>query len=211
MTIPAFTADQIEQARKIFAGPCDFIWGSASLDQLPVSPLNEVAFAGRSNVGKSSLINALTGRQTLAHTSSMPGRTQQLNFFNLGGRIHMVDMPGYGYAKVSKEKRADWDYLIFNYLRGRVSLRCVFILIDARQGLRDTDHHLMDLLDQAAVPYRVVLTKIDKVTADELHNVKSAVVQDLKKHPAAFPDLLETSAQKSIGLESLRALIITFV
>jgi GTP-binding protein len=139
----------------------------------------------------------------------MPGRTQQLNFFNLGGRIHLVDMPGYGYAKVSKQIRADWDALIFNYLRGRVALRCVFILVDARQGLRDTDHHLMDLLDQAAVPYRAVLTKIDKVSEEELEEVKAAVVKDLKKHPAAFPDILETSAQKSIGLEELRALIIS--
>ena len=138
-----FTDQQIEAARILFSGPCDFMLGVAGLEQLPETDRPEVAFAGRSNVGKSSLVNALTGRKTLARTSNTPGRTQQLNFFNLGDALNLVDMPGYGYAKVSKTQIADWTKLIFKYLRGRANLRCVFVLVDARHGLKDSDGELM--------------------------------------------------------------------
>ncbi len=163
-----FSKAEMEAARKLFAGPCDFMLGVAGLEQLPEAHVSEVAFAGRSNVGKSSLLNALTGRNTLARTSNTPGRTQELNYFNLGDMLYMVDMPGYGYAKVSKEKIAKWTQLIFDYLRGRPTLRCVFILIDARHGLKDSDLDLMKMLDQAAVSYRIVLTKTDKVENEHL-------------------------------------------
>lgn len=203
-----FTAQQLEEARKIFAGPCDFMWGSADLQQLPAPDFAEIAFAGRSNVGKSSLVNALTNRNTLAKTSNTPGRTQQLNFFNLGGYLYLVDMPGYGYAKVSKEVRDNWDHLIFEYLRGRPNLRSVMVLIDTRHGLKDTDLHLMGLLDKAAVNYRIVLTKADKASAAELEQVKKKLSETLLKHPAAYPAVYATSADKGTGLEELRAALI---
>ncbi len=198
-----FTAEQIEQARKVFSGPCDFMLGVAGLSQLPDDSLPEIAFAGRSNVGKSSLLNALTNRKDLARTSNTPGRTQQLNFFNLSGQLHLVDMPGYGYAKVSKKIRKEWDDLIFSYLRGRVNLRSVFILIDARHGLKDSDQHLMQMLDKAAVNYRVILTKCDK--AKNLSSLQEHIETVLKKHPAAFPKTLATSSIKKEGLAELRA------
>lgn len=203
-----FSPDQIEDARKIFAGPCDFMWGSADLKQLPPPEINEIAFAGRSNVGKSSLVNALTGRSTLAKTSNTPGRTQQLNFFSLGGHLYLVDMPGYGYAKVSKEQRQDWDTLIFEYLRGRPNLRAVLILIDSRHGLKESDVHLMKLLDKAAVNYRVVLTKADKTGVKSLEEMRSKIETVLMKHPAAHPAVLVSSSESGKGLETLRAAII---
>lgn len=202
-----FTEQQIEAARVLFAGPCDFMLGVAGLDQLPETDRPEVAFAGRSNVGKSSLVNALTGRKTLARASNTPGRTQQLNFFNLGDVITLVDMPGYGYAKVSKTQIADWTKLIFQYLRGRPNLRCVFVLVDGRHGLKDSDIELMKMLDEAAVSYRVVLTKIDKIKDQERESVISRTLESLKKRAAAFPGVAPTSAETGAGIPALRAVI----
>ncbi|MFN3700898.1 MAG: ribosome biogenesis GTP-binding protein YihA/YsxC [Alphaproteobacteria bacterium] len=205
-----FTAYEIEEARKLFSGACDFMLGVAGLKQLPPADMPEITFAGRSNVGKSSLLNALTGRNTLARTSNTPGRTQQLNFFNLGGQIYMVDMPGYGYAKVSKTVREDWNGLIRNYLRGRPNLRCVYILIDARHGLKESDHEIMTMLDETAVSYRIVLTKGDKCHPNERPALAEKVETALKKHAAAFPKVHFTSAIKDEGLPELRALIRRF-
>lgn len=202
-----FTEQQIEAARVLFAGPCDFMLGVAGLDQLPETDRPEVAFAGRSNVGKSSLVNALTGRKTLARASNTPGRTQQLNFFNLGDVITLVDMPGYGYAKVSKTQIADWTKLIFQYLRGRPNLRCVFVLVDGRHGLKDSDIELMKMLDEAAVSYRVVLTKIDKIKDQERESVIAKTLEALKKRAAAFPGIAPTSAETGAGIPALRAVI----
>lgn len=205
-----FSAEELEEARKLFAGPCDFMLGVAALKQLPSADLPEIAFAGRSNVGKSSLVNALTNRKTLAKTSNTPGRTQQLNYFNLGARLYMVDMPGYGYAKVSKTKRDEWTQLIFEYLRGRPTLRCVFILIDARHGLKDSDIELMKMLDEAAVQYRIILTKTDKVKREELEKCEAKITATLKTHAAAFPEILPTSAEKGAGLPVCRAVLASY-
>lgn len=203
-----YSPEQIEEARRIFAGACDFVWGATDMRNLPAPDFAEIAFAGRSNVGKSSLVNALTGRTTLAKVSNTPGRTQQLNFFNLGGHLYLVDMPGYGYAKVSKDVRDNWDSLIFDYLRGRPNLRSVLIMIDSRHGLKESDLHLMGMLDKAAVNYRIVLTKADKSSAKELEAVTEKILAVLKKHPAAFPVVYATSSEKNQGLETLRAMLI---
>lgn len=210
MSSEEFTADEIEEARKLFAGPCYFMLGVAALSQLPDASFPEIAFAGRSNVGKSTLVNALTNRKTLAKTSNTPGRTQQLNYFNLGDRLHMVDMPGYGYAKVSKDKRDDWTQLIFDFLRGRATLRCVFILIDSRHGLKDTDIELMKMLDETAVQYRIILTKTDKVKSQELKKVSEKIIAGLKKHAAGFPAVLPTSAEKGMGIPECRAVLASY-
>lgn len=202
-----FAPDEIEAARKLFAGNCDFVRGVASLDQLPDAEMQEVAFAGRSNVGKSSLINALTGRKVLARVSHTPGRTQQLNFFNLGGRITLVDMPGYGYAKVSKAQKEEWDGLIRNYLRGRPTLRCVFILIDARHGLKDVDREIMKMLDETAVSYRVVLTKADKTKQAQREALEKNIGAELLKHGAAMNEISFTSSHGETGIAELRTLI----
>ena len=205
-----FSSAELEEARKLFAGPCDFMLGVAGLNQLPDAGPPEIAFAGRSNVGKSSLVNTLTNRKTLAKTSHTPGRTQQLNYFNLGDRIYMVDMPGYGYAKVSKTQRDEWTQLIFDYLRGRATLRCVFILIDSRHGLKDSDIELMKMLDETAVQYRIILTKTDKVKSQELEKVSEKITATIKKHAAAFPAILPTSAHKGMGIENFRAVIASY-
>jgi len=203
---PKFLPFHIEKARKIFAGPVDFVLGVAGLEQLPPSDRAEVAFAGRSNVGKSSLINTITNRKDLARTSNTPGRTQQLNFFDLGGLMYLVDMPGYGYAQVSKSQREEWNKLIFSYLQGRPNLRRVFILVDSRHGMKESDEELMDMLDRAAVTYQVILTKCDK--GKKLEELKASIIATLKKHPAAYPEVLATSSIKNTGIEEFRATII---
>ncbi len=197
----------LEAARKAFAGPCDFFAAINNLDQLPPATLPEIAFAGRSNVGKSSLINALTGRKTLARTSDTPGRTQQLNFFDLGGHLFMVDMPGYGYAKVSKAQKKQWGFLIRDYLRGRQTLRCVLLLIDSRHGFKESDEEIMRMLDECAVSYRVVLTKADKSKSAETQLMQADIEAVLKTHPAAFPEPILTSSHEGSGIAELRALI----
>ncbi|HSK38387.1 MAG TPA: ribosome biogenesis GTP-binding protein YihA/YsxC, partial [Arenibaculum sp.] len=184
---------------------CDFFWAAASLDGLPEAELPEVAFAGRSNVGKSSLMNALTGRKALARTSNTPGRTQQLNFFNLGGRLVLVDMPGYGYAKESKSKIEAWNGLMRGFLKGRVTLRRVCLLIDSRHGIKPNDVEMMKMLDQAAVAYQVALTKADKIKAADLDAVLRATADALRKHPGAHPEVAVTSAQTGTGIAELRA------
>lgn len=194
-------------ADSMFKGEFQFMRGIADLAQLPVTDLTEIAFAGRSNVGKSSLINALTGRKALARTSHTPGRTQELNFFDIAGHFILVDMPGYGYAKVSKTKRAEWDGLIRNYLRGRVNLRCVFLLVDGRHGLKDSDREMMKMLDEAGVNYRILLTKADKLKMSEKEQVVAKTALELKKHPAAFPTPFLTSAHASEGITDIRDII----
>jgi GTP-binding protein len=199
----------LEAARKLFAGSCDFMRGVGKLADLPEQALPEIAFAGRSNVGKSSLINALTGRKALARTSHTPGRTQELNFFDIGGRFYLVDMPGYGYAKVSKTQKESWNQLIRSYLRGRATLRCVFVLIDSRHGIKDSDAEILTLLDQSAVPYRIVLTKADEVRREQLAAVTEACAARLAGHMAAAGAILPTSAHGGAGLAELRAEIWT--
>jgi GTP-binding protein len=205
-----FTKTQIEEGRRIFAGDCDFVLGAADLVQLPDANRVEIAFAGRSNVGKSSLVNALTGRNTLARTSHTPGRTQQLNFFDLGKLIYLVDLPGYGYAKVSKTQKEQWNNLLRAYLRGRPTLRCVFVLIDARHGIKDTDREIMKMLDESAVAYRIILTKADKTKQAQRDHLTKNITESLKSHGAAFADIHFTSAHEQRGLEELRALIVSF-
>ena len=194
----------LEAARKFFLGPCDFVRGVVALDGLPPTDYPEVAFAGRSNVGKSSLINALTGRKTLARTSNTPGRTQEINYFLLAEMLYLVDLPGYGYAKVSKTQKAEWTELVFDYLQGRPNLRRVLLLVDGRHGIKENDHEVMQMLDVAAVSYQVVLTKCDKLKADEREKRIDEVEADLRKHVAAHPRLVLTSSLKNQGIADLR-------
>ena len=197
--------EALATARKLFAGPCDFVWGTGSIDSLPPPSLPEVAFVGRSNAGKSSLINALTNRKTLARVSQTPGRTREINFFKLGERLMLVDLPGYGYAKASKSLSAEWQRLIFAYLRGRANLRRVVLLLDARRGAMEIDRAVMDLLDSAAVSYCLSLTKIDELTQAEHACVLAEVEALARKHTAAYPQLFATSALKALGLDALKA------
>ena len=196
---------EIEQGRLLFAQECNFLLGIDKLGQLPDSSLPEVAFAGRSNVGKSSLINALTSRKAIARTSNTPGRTQQLNFFNLGKRLILVDLPGYGYARVSKTQVAAWTRTLKGYLRGRVTLRRVCLLIDSRVGIKDLDREMMDMLDSAAVMYQIVLTKVDKLKNNDLMILTTKTTDELTTRSAAFPALVVTSSNKVIGIKELRA------
>ena len=203
--------DWIERGRLLFAGPCDFLRGVVSLTDIPEPDRSEIAFAGRSNVGKSSLINALTGRKTLARTSNTPGRTQEINYFRLGpadgDNIFMVDLPGYGFAQAPKETVARWTRLVTGYLKGRPNLRRVFLLIDARHGPKTVDDEIMRDLDVTAVSYEVVLTKADKISQAELEKCIEATEATLRKHPAAHPEIIATSSAKGTGLEMLRAAI----
>ena len=195
----------VEAGRKLFAGECDFYFAAAQSAGLPPIDRPEIAFAGRSNVGKSSLINALTGRTALARTSHTPGRTQELIFFNLAGRMNIVDMPGYGYAAVAKAKSASWIQLVRDYLRGRSSLMRTFVLVDGRHGLKDSDHDTMKALDTAAVSYAVILTKRDEVKKAEQEGRIEATQEALRKRPAAYPGAFFTSARTGEGIPELRA------
>ena len=197
--------EALEAGRLLFAGECKFFFAAQRLDQLPEPGLPEVAFAGRSNVGKSTLVNALTGRKALARASNTPGRTRQLNFFDLAGRLTLVDMPGYGYAQAAKEIKADWQGLMFEFLRGRPTLRRVVLLLDSRIELKASDLAVMDLLDRAAVTYQLVLTKADGVRPGPLAAKQAAVQALVRKHPAAFPEVLTTSSETGLGMEGLRA------
>ena len=194
-----------EEGRRLFAQACDFIAGAADEASLPPAGLPEIAFAGRSNVGKSSLINTLTGRTTLARVSHTPGRTRELNFFDLGHRVLLVDLPGYGFAQASKQAVARWTGITRRYLQGRASLRRVALLIDARHGIKDGDRAIMALLDETAVSYQLVLTKIDKVGADALAERVVAVAAEARRHVAAHPVVHLTSAHKGTGIAALRA------
>ena len=200
-----FTDDEIEAARVLFAREASFLMGAARIDQLPAADLPEIAFAGRSNVGKSSLINALVGRAGLARSSTEPGRTREVNFFGLDGRLRLVDLPGYGFARASKGETRRFQNLARDYLRGRPNLRRVFLLIDARHGLKPSDAEAMDALDQAAVSYEIVLTKADKLKAGAAEAEAARALGAVSRRPAAFPRVLATSAEKGAGIAELRA------
>jgi GTP-binding protein len=202
-----FSAAELEAGRLLFAGAWDFISAAGSIESVPPMSAPEIAFAGRSNVGKSSLINALTGRRALARTSNTPGRTQQLIFFGGPDRLVLVDMPGYGYAAAAKSKIAAWTDLIHDYLRGRATLARVYVLIDARHGLKDVDAAILDTLGKAAVSHEIVLTKCDQVEEAALAERVEAVKAAVRKRPAAFPDLIATSARTGAGIDLLRAAV----
>jgi GTP-binding protein len=204
-------ADDIaEHARKLFAGPILFLKSAPSLQFLPDPTVPEIAFAGRSNVGKSSLLNALTNRNGLARTSNTPGRTQELNFFDVGTpqRMRLVDMPGYGFAEAPKDMVKRWRFLINDYLRGRAVLKRALVLVDARHGLKPVDHEVMDMLDAAAVSYHLVLTKADKVKRTALEAVLQETVDQAAKHPAAHPSIFTTSSETGSGMPELRTAIL---
>jgi GTP-binding protein len=207
MSTSPFTADESETGRRLFAAEWRFLSAAASFESLPPMDGVEIAFAGRSNVGKSSLINALTNRNALARTSHTPGRTQELIFFTAAGPLNLVDMPGYGYAAAPKAKIAAWTKLIRAYLRGRANLARVYVLVDGRHGLKAADADVLDLLDEAAVSYEIVLTKADEVKRDALAATIAGVAAAIRKRPAAFPDVLATSARTGAGIGELRAAI----
>lgn len=211
MDHPEFTADEIARGEELFKAPSEFVKGVVSIAELPDEGTPEIAFAGRSNVGKSSLINALTSRKTLARVSVTPGRTRELNFFTLGpeSELYLVDMPGYGYARAPKSEVKGWTQLIRDYLRGRRQLKRVFLLIDARHGIKANDRDTMKLLDEAAMSYQAVLTKADKPKQSELQAVIAKTEDELSKRPAAYPQILVTSARTGSGIPELRAAVAT--
>jgi GTP-binding protein len=203
--------DDEERGRLLFAQECRFIAGAAGIQQIPATNLPEVCFAGRSNVGKSSLLNALTGRTALARVSVTPGRTRQINFFDLGGRLMLADLPGYGYANAPKQQVANWTKLVELYLVGRAPLRRALLLIDARHGPKDSDRAVMAMLDKAAVAYQAVLTKIDELRPGELAERMTRTAGELAGHPAAHPQVMPTSARKGRGIAELRAALAALI
>ena len=203
--------DAREKGRLLFAGPVDFLKGVVAMVHMPPADRLEVCFAGRSNVGKSSLINALTGRKNLARASNTPGRTQEINFFSLGAARYLVDLPGYGYAEAPVAVVAKWQAHLNQYLAGRQTLRRVFVLIDTRHGVKEVDEEILNLLDRSAVTFQVVMTKADKVSAATRAENIAQVQAALKTHPAAFPEILVTSSEKGDGIETLRAIIATLI
>jgi len=196
-----------EKGRKLFLGPVDFLKGVVAMDGLPGADRIEICFAGRSNVGKSSLINALTNRKGLARASNTPGRTQEINFFELGEERYLVDLPGYGYANAPVSIVEKWQRLLKNYLSGRPNLRRAFVLVDSRHGIKPVDEEIMQLMNRSALAFQVVLTKIDKIKEHELEKTLLQVREKLSKHPAAFPELVTTSSEKGEGIATLRAVI----
>ena len=198
-----------EKGRKLFSGNVDFLKGVVDMNGLPPADRLEVCFAGRSNVGKSSLINAITGRKSIARASNTPGRTQEINYFKTGENHYLVDLPGYGFANAPIDVVKKWQQLLKSYLSGRSSLRRAFVLVDIRHGIKKVDEEIMDLLDTSAVTFQCILTKSDKVNAEQQNKVLNQVRNKLQKHPAAFPELLVTSAENKAGLETLRSIIAT--
>lgn len=205
LTLEEQTEKLKKEGNALFIKQPTFLRGVASVDQLPTTNAAEFAFAGRSNVGKSSLINAVTGVRGLARASNTPGRTQELNFFDVSGQFFIVDLPGYGYAAAPEKMVQAWTRLIHDYLRGRVQLKRVFLLIDSRHGLKEVDVKIMKMLDSAAVSYQIVLTKIDKISKTQCEKVFSETVEKAKMHVAAYPEILATSSEKNIGIEAVRA------
>ncbi|MCJ9428218.1 ribosome biogenesis GTP-binding protein YihA/YsxC [Kordiimonas marina] len=209
MSEETYSDEDLNRGRLLFAGPVEFIKGAVSLETLPTADRPEVAFAGRSNVGKSSLINALTGRKSLARTSNTPGRTQELNYFEMGRELdqlsYLVDLPGYGYAKIERKKVQAWTKLVKTYLRGRPNLRRVMLLIDSRHGLKENDREIMKMLDEAAVNYQIVLTKLDKLNKAEQEKIIAKTEADAKTFIACHPLVMPSSSEKGWGLPELRA------